>query len=496
MSVNADVIGYGEADSTAYRSGQHTEAVRPVRGTAGSIAFSAIGHSVRGNRDAGREYDSWSAAAGEFGDERPLPPSLDPFLRAPAGFAAHAPGTVLRSREVEVALFGVVPQHVTAWQLLYRSTDLNGRAEVAITTVLLPKGAEPDPDRPLLAFQSAMDAVTDRCAPSYALRRGALAPGSITQLEWILVANALRRGWAVSIADHEGPHGNFGAAREPGYRALDGVRAALRFAPLSLRPDAKVAVWGYSGGGMASSWAVEMAPEYAPELNIVGAVLGAPVGDPREVFLSLDGGLFAGFPAIVIAALRRIYPQLAEVMREDLTEAGHRLLERAQSMGPIAVLPLLVGRRMDDYLRRPLAEILPRLEPMFDDIRLGNSTPACPVLVVQPVNDQVIPVAGIDGQVERYRAGGASVWYLRDRLSEHFSLLPLSTPLSLDWLADRIAGKTLTEPTTKTVWSVALAPAQWRSMVEMATTAMRVTLGRPLRQASAQVPGETTELAA
>ncbi|MEV6770651.1 lipase family protein [Nocardia sp. NPDC051030] len=427
---------------------------------------------------------------------RPLPPSRDPFFQAPRAFAAKAPGTVLRSRVVEVALLGLVPQQVTAWQLLYRSTDLHGRAEVAVTTVLLPKGATPDSERPLLAFQSAMDAVTDRCAPSYALRRGALSPGSITQLEWLLVANALRRGWAVTIADHEGPNGSFGAAREPGYRALDGVRAALRFVPMGLRPDTKVAVWGYSGGGMASSWTIEMAPEYAPELNIVGAALGAPVGDPREVFLSLNGGMYSGFPAIVIAALAKVYPQLAEVVGRDFTPQGRRILERVEGLGPIAALPLLVGRHLDDYLHRPLEEVLPELEPMFDDLRLGNSAPACPVLVVQPVHDQVIGVAGIDAQVLRYREAGVAVWYVRDRLSEHFSLLPLATPMSLDWLADRIAGKPLPAPHTKTVWSVAFAPQHWRSMVEMATTAMRVTFGMALRQQSRPVPAEASELAA
>ncbi|NNH74417.1 lipase [Nocardia uniformis] len=426
----------------------------------------------------------------------PLPPSRDPFLRAPAGFAAHSPGTILRTRPVELALFGLVPQRVSAWQLLYRSSDLHGKPEVAVTTVLLPEGAAPDDGRPLLAFQSAVDAVTDRCAPSYALRRGALAPGSVTQLEWLLVANALRRGWAVTIADHEGPHGNFGAAREPGYRALDGIRAALRFAPLGLRPDTKIAVWGYSGGGMASSWLVEMAPTYAPELAIVGAVLGAPVGDPKHVFLSLNGGLWAGFPAIVIAALHRVYPALAEVVGKEMTDEGRRVLALAERLGPIAVLPLLIGRDIDDYLTRPLAEVLPDLDGMFDDMRLGNSTPTCPLLVIQPVHDQCIDVAGVDGQVDRYRRAGAAVWYLRDRLSEHFSLLPLSTPISLDWLADRLAGKPLETPTTKTVWSVAMGPARLRGLAEMASTALRVTLGLRLVPVSEPLVGEVRELAA
>ncbi|WP_280385129.1 lipase family protein [Nocardia wallacei] len=444
------------------------------------------------------------------GGTRPLLPSQDPFLRAPAGFAAHAPGTVLRSRPVQLALFGIVPQDVTAWQLLYRSNDLHGQPEVAVTTVLLPAGADPATERPLLAFQSAIDAVSERCAPSYALRRGAFVPGSITQLEYLLVANALRRGWAVSIADHEGPHGHFGAPREPGYRALDGIRAALRFAPLGLHARTPVAVWGYSGGGMAGSWLVEMAPTYAPELEIVGAALGAPVGDPGEVFARLNGGRYAGFPAIVIAALRPLYPALRRVLDEHLTPEGLRLMERAATMAPILALPVLARRNVSDYLTRPLEEILddPGMRAMFDDLRLGTAAPECPVLVVQPLHDRIIHTEHVDAQVERYRRAGADVLYIRDRWSEHFSLLPLSTPLSLDWLADRIAGRAVREfsepsetarmrdTTTRDVRSVAASPARWRGLLEMAGTATRVVLGRPLRQRSEPVLRPAPTLAA
>ncbi|MCX4096326.1 lipase family protein [Nocardia sp. alder85J] len=428
----------------------------------------------------------------------PRPPSEDPFYYPPSGLEGYAPGTILRSRPIEIALFGLVPQQVSAWQLLYRSTDLHGRPEAVVTTVLLPTSDDDTPataDRPLLAFQSAIDSVTDRCAPSYALRRGAWAPGSITQLEWLMVASALRRGWAVSIADHGGSHGNFGAPREPGYRALDGVRAALHFTPLGLRSDTPVAAWGYSGGGMASSWLVEMAPTYAPEIRLAGAVLGAPVGDPGRVFARLNGGCYSGFPALVIAALTRSYPALARVMDADLTDGGRSRLAMIARSAPMAVLVRMAFHSIDEHLQRPLAEVLaePGMQAMLDDLRLGDSTPACPLLVVQPVHDQVIHAEGVDDQVARYRRGGASVTYIRDRLSEHFSLLPLATPLALDWLADRIAGLPAPADETRTVWSVAAAPARWRGLLDMAGTAARIVLGQPLRQESEpEVPSAPT----
>jgi hypothetical protein len=41
-----------------------------------------------------------------------------------------------------------------------------------------------------------------------------------------------------------------------------------------INPEAKAQLWGYSGGGLASGWAAQLHSTYAPELDIVGAVLG------------------------------------------------------------------------------------------------------------------------------------------------------------------------------------------------------------------------------
>nr|WP_254206976.1 lipase family protein [Nocardia alni] len=464
MSVTVDVIERGEGASGRASSGRPNDRTR--------------------GRQTPRKERTAPVRTAMTSPIRPLLPSRDPFMIPPADLARQAPGAILRSRKVRIGLLGVVPQQVSAWQLLYRSTDMHGDPEAAITTVLLPLGADPEAERPLLAFESAVDATAEQGAPSYALRLGAFAPGSITQLEWMLIANALERGWAVSIADHEGPHGNFGAPREPGYRSLDGIRAALRFAPLGLHARTPVAVWGYSGGGMAGSWLVEMAPTYAPEIDVVGAVLGAPVGDPEQVFTHLNGGAFAGFLPIMISALRPLYPALDRVLEAELNADGRRLLDVAARLAPLLALVRLGNRDVGDYLNRPLEQVLaePGIRAMFDDLRLGGNIPQCPLLVIQPLGDQVVATAGIDAQVAGYRSGGASVTYVRDRLSEHFTLLPLATPLSLDWLADRIAGVPVSEAGTRTVWSVAADPGSWRGLLGMALTATRVALGRPLRQ--------------
>ena len=141
----------------------------------------------------------------------PVVPANDPFYEPPAGFEHARPGTVLRSRDVELAFLGLVPQQFTATQLLYRTTDLNGMPQATATTVMVPTERAADGPCPIVSYQCAIDAVAGRCFPSYALRRGAKAVGALAQFEFLLVAAALAEGWAVSVPDHEGTTGMWGA---------------------------------------------------------------------------------------------------------------------------------------------------------------------------------------------------------------------------------------------------------------------------------------------
>lgn len=244
--------------------------------------------------------------------DRPVLASLDAFYQPPPGFQHAAPGTVLRSRDVQLGFLGRIPQRVRAVQLLYRTTNRHGAPEACVTTVLVPAAHRPEQPRHLVSYQCAIDALTARCFPSYSLRHRANARGSLAQFEYLLIAAAVAEGWVVSVPDHEGPEGMWGAPNEPGYRVLDGLRATLNFDQLGLAADSKIGLWGYSGGGLASAWAAETHADYAPELNIVGAVLGSPVGNLGNAFRRLNGTRYAGLPALVVAALAKTYPGLQD----------------------------------------------------------------------------------------------------------------------------------------------------------------------------------------
>jgi Secretory lipase len=417
---------------------------------------------------------------------RPLLPSDDPFYQPPPGYQHAMPGTVLRSRDVELAFLGLIPQRAMATQLLYRTTDMNGNPEATATTVIVPADVTPERPCPVLSYQCAIDAVTSRCFPSYALRRNAWAVGALAQLELLLITAALAEGWAVSIPDHEGRTGMWGAPYEPGYFILDGVRAALSAERLGLSPSAPVGLWGYSGGGLATAWAAELCADYAAELDIVGAVLGSPVGDLGHTFRRLNGTFLSGLPAMVIAALAHIYPDLDRVIQEHANDEGRALLQRLEGMTTVGAVLRMAKKDVGVYLDRPLEEILtmPEVRHVFDSIKLGATVPTPPVLIVQAVHDYLIDVEDIDELANTYSTGGADVTYHRDAFNEHLLLHPLSAPMTLRWLQDRFAGRPLTDHLVRTKWPTMFNPATYVGMARLAVIAAKVITGKPVRRRS------------
>ena len=415
---------------------------------------------------------------------RPQLPSDDPFYEPPTGYQHATPGTVLRSRDVELAFMGLIPQKFTATQLLYRTTDRHGNADAAATTVIVPaerapRGRHPSPLLPMRDRRRhlAMLSVVCPAAIRAGDRRGRAVRVSARR-------GRARRGLGGIGTGPRGPPGMWGAPYEPGYHVLDGLRAALSSKRLGLSPDAPIGLWGYSGGGLASAWAAEMSGSYAPELNIVGAVLGSPVGDLGETFRRLNGTVMSGLPALVVAALGDIYPDLNRVIQEHATEEGKALLLRLHDMTTAEAVIRMAKKDMDDMVDVPLEQILdtPEVQHVFADIKLGVAVPTPPVLIVQAVHDQLISVENIDELADTYQSGGASVTYHRDMFSEHLLMHPMSAPMTLRWLTDRFNGKPLSEHMVRTKWPTLLNPMTYVGMARLAKIVAKVVTGQTVER--------------
>src|SRR3954447_8375615 len=186
----------------------------------------------------------------------PPVPEHDPFYAVPSGVGAVPNGAVLSSRQI-TAYSGPLPMPAKAWQVKHKTLDNRGEPTATVTTVMVPTAPWTGPGpRPLVSYQVAEDGVGGKCSASYALRTG-IQPGGRTttgnaQNETFEIRQALDRGWAGSAPDYEGPHSAFLGGNIEARETLDAVRAALRFTPAGLGVHAPVALWGYSGGALAS----------------------------------------------------------------------------------------------------------------------------------------------------------------------------------------------------------------------------------------------------
>jgi pimeloyl-ACP methyl ester carboxylesterase len=81
---------------------------------------------------------------------------------------------------------------------------------------------------------------------------------------------------------------------------------------LDLAPQ--TVIWGHSQGGHAALWAGQLAPTYAPELQLRGIAAVSPASDPLSLADSVvhhPGGLGAGLAiSFVLTAYSRTYPEI------------------------------------------------------------------------------------------------------------------------------------------------------------------------------------------
>jgi hypothetical protein len=254
--------------------------------------------------------------SGVFGTQL-TPPSQDPWYSAPPGFERHSPGEILRVRKAASNITLLVNNTAGAYQLLFRSTDARYRPSWAVTTVFLPlkaKQARRD-TRALVSYQIPYNTPDVDQSPSYGL--------STLHGENIManVRAGLDCGWAVNVPDFEGPQAAFSAGIQAGHAVLDSVRAVLAWDKFEGPRKARYALWGFSGGALASNFAAERQASYAPELSFAGAAIGGVPSNFTRIIYNVTGTPFAAIVPYVLLGVTAQYPEarayLIGQMRDD-----------------------------------------------------------------------------------------------------------------------------------------------------------------------------------
>lgn len=396
----------------------------------------------------------------------PKPPSKDPFYNAPAGFESKEPGTILRQRNITAGFLGLIPEPVDAYQLLYRTTSVNGSAITTVTTVFKPK--KPKKDR-FVSFHTAYDSSAPVCDPSYTYQFGAPQKDLITSAEELIIQAYLLLGYIVASPDYEGPDAAFGPGHLEGMCVLDGMRAVSSFhKTLGFSSEKPLVVGvGYSGGAIATGWAASLQPTYAPDLDVKGWVQGGTPANLTGTLVFIDNTVWSGFipPAVAGLSMPSAYgAELNPVINRILAPGGKKILDKARStcaIGDIAAFPekSLFSSDIQSMGYGILYE--PTIKSVLQKNIMGvnkTETPTAPVFVYHATQDEVIPYANASTLVKSWCNNGVDVKFTTYGNGGHATTEVIALPDAIKFVEAAFSGKTQSGCSNNTEYDSILNP--------------------------------------
>ncbi|MGW4635944.1 lipase family protein [Nocardia sp. NPDC004415] len=342
----------------------------------------------------------------------------DPFYAEPPLTGTERPGTLLKSKKVDVLFTGLKPANLDAYKLMYVTTGLDGvTPEISTGILMIPRDGQPVAQKKLISYQEANDSVGWSCHPSTQWTGGAPFDGS----SWSALgplALMFGKGYAVMISDvgndaDRAPHGVF-AGKYAAHTQLDGARAALNFGEAGLDPATQMALFGIAGGGVGAAFSAELQPTYAPELNVKSTVLEGMVVDQRNFLRVADGSIGSGFGFATLLGLEPRYPEMR--VNDKLNPLGRAVADfyRTQCQDAYFTMPFVPLHALFATGRSPADE--PDFQWAFDDNLLGRSgAPTSKVLIASCAADDsfmsLVPAQDARNLADAYRAQGTDVTY-------------------------------------------------------------------------------------
>ncbi|RMZ92471.1 hypothetical protein DV736_g296, partial [Chaetothyriales sp. CBS 134916] len=374
------------------------------------------------------------ASCGSNSTDEPIPPSEDPWYTAPYEFEREAPGTILRVRPAPGNLTSIAGINCSAaYNILYRTTNSRYQPTWAVTTLFIPRIIS----SALLSYQIPYDSADLDASPSYSMYSGIFDDVSVS----------LGKGWFVNVPDFEGPLASFTAGVLSGHATIDSIRAVLNGASrFQLPNDTKYAMWGYSGGALASEWAAELQVQYAPELNFSGAALGGLTPNVTSVFEAVNNMAGAGIIPPAIIGLSNQYPEVLDAGFSKLKTSG-----LYNSTTFLSTLNMTLGQAVGTFAFHDISEYFvdgfadifnPITEPIIlkDGIMGYHGIPQFPLYVYKAVEDEVSPINDTDDLVSKYCNMGVNILYQRNSIGGHTAEFINGQAAATAWLDSVLGG--------------------------------------------------------
>lgn len=404
--------------------------------------------------------------------------ATDPFFQYSGStpLASVAPGTILGSRTIPVYLAGIKSSY-TATQIVYRSTDAMQRPAANVTTIFSPDCSKDScaNKNKVLSYQSFYDSLNPEDGPSRAFAGGKRLPDIVPATEALLFGKYVKGGYTVIISDTQGQKADFAAGPEYGYNTLDSIRAAFNSAEIGLAKDAKVAMMGYSGGAIATEWAAELAPSYAPDLkpNLIGAAFGGVLVHPEHNLSYIEGAaLWGGVMPMAVVGIARSYDI---DIQKYLTARGIEVYNRINKAS-IAYVLGQYGKVTWKDLVKPEYQDRTKMKEYVDAVNKvimgAHGTPEIPLQIGQGTGgtmeltqpspkwgkgDGVMVAGDVRTLARQYCAKGVPVEH-KEYSTSHFVTMVSWGPWASAWIDDRFAGKAAPQNCSSIAIGNTLAP--------------------------------------
>jgi pimeloyl-ACP methyl ester carboxylesterase len=352
-------------------------------------------------------------------------PQDDAFFVPPATPADAKPGELIWARPIS----GL--QNSYGYDILYWSTTVDDTLVATSGLVFWPAQETTGP-RPIVAWAHGTAGLGDQCAPS---KWDFDQPGMARSV----AASVIRSGGVFVASDYEGlgPPGEhpYIVGHSAGRNVLDSIRAATELTGLEI--SASVA-FGESQGGGAALFAAELAPTYAPDVGLDGAVAVAPPADLTGLMAHLDGSPYFGYTLMAINGIAAAYPEAA-ALQADLGAEGKAALAKVKGLCSDVVLTEYAGKRGTDYGIGAILNSAVFRERLTEN-EPGKQKTSVPVLLVHGEADDTVPASGSRELLADYCAIGVSVTAKFVPGKGHANTTSNALPQIVDYMNARFAG--------------------------------------------------------
>jgi len=358
----------------------------------------------------------------------------DDFYAVPPSRVAGAPGSIVRIQgRPDIPL-----TKSFAWRMLYRSVSFTGRPIVVSATVLIPFAAPPPGGWPVIAWAHGTTGIVPKCGPSK-------LPDPLVRIPGI--DRIIDGRYVVIAADYPGlgigPIHPYLVGESEGRALLDSIRAVQAMPRAHAGP--RTVLFGFSQGGHAVLWANQIAPGYAPELDLIGVAALAPPTFLGELFTDdyyrLSGRILTGLvleswsdpdvygmpiDAMIwpeeYAPFRKIGDDCIDLVQDEIGDIG-------------------ANRRIPrDFLKGDPATTPPWSTYMQANIP-SSAHSAVPFYIAQGAADTTVDPSVTYKFVRRMCEEGTVVELRRFPGKTHTTLPRAAQRDAMEWIGDRFAGR-------------------------------------------------------